>query len=85
MHAPSTPKRGTQKAKEVGSSLGADPIVTPEMSLQAKQIPLEQLLEASWNANRVSPSLLEKVRRSILEFGVVENSYPRRVVCLQNR
>lgn len=36
-------------------------------------IPIDQLLEASWNANRVSAELLAKIRRSLSEFGVVEN------------
>jgi hypothetical protein len=61
MQTTTTPprKRGTNgKEKKVGSSRAADPIVTGEMSLQAKQIRLALLVEAGWNANRVSPGLL---------------------------
>ncbi len=35
------------------------------------------LAEAEWNANRVPPSLLARVRRSLTEFGVVENLVAR--------
>jgi ParB-like chromosome segregation protein Spo0J len=47
------------------------------MVVKAKQIPLDQLIEATWNANRVSPTLLAKLRRSLEEFGVVENLVAR--------
>jgi len=36
-------------------------------------VKIEQLHNAEWNANRVSPDVLEKVRNSIAEFGIVEN------------
>jgi DNA modification methylase len=45
--------------------------------LKPKQIRLALLLEAGWNANRVSPSVLAKIRRSIERFGVVENLVAR--------
>jgi DNA modification methylase len=45
--------------------------------LKAKQIPLDRLVEADWNANRVPPALLAKIRRSIERFGVVENLVAR--------
>src|SRR6266487_4544927 len=44
---------------------------------KTQQLPLARLLEADWNANRVSPSLLAKIRRSIERFGVVENLVAR--------
>src|SRR5438128_11041371 len=47
------------------------------MGLTSKQIPLEQLLEAEWNANRVRPGLLAKLRRALEQFGVVENLVAR--------
>jgi DNA modification methylase len=37
------------------------------------EIDLVRLLEAGWNANRVPPAVLARVRRSLVEFGVVEN------------
>src|SRR5438128_4309499 len=57
------------------------------MGLTSKQIPLEQLLEAEWNANRVKPGLLAKLRRSLEQFGVVENlvarPHPSEVGCFE--
>jgi DNA modification methylase len=46
--------------------------------MTAMQIPLASLREADWNANRVSPALLTKIRNSIERFGVVENLVARR-------
>jgi DNA modification methylase len=43
----------------------------------ARQIPLDRLSEARWNANRVPASLMAKLRRSIEQFGVVENLVAR--------
>lgn len=45
--------------------------------MRTKQIELGLLLEAEWNANRTPPGLLAKVRRSIEQFGVVENLVAR--------
>ena len=45
--------------------------------MKAKSIPLGRLVEADWNANRVPASLLGKLRRSLEEFGVVENLVAR--------
>jgi DNA modification methylase len=45
--------------------------------MQAQQIPLERLVEAPWNANRVTAATLQKIRRSIERFGVVENLVAR--------
>jgi DNA modification methylase len=42
-----------------------------------KRIPLELLVEADWNANRVSQAMLRKIRRSLERFGVVENLVAR--------
>ena len=44
---------------------------------ETKQIPLKHLVEAPWNPNRMSATLLAKVGRSIREFGVVENLVAR--------
>jgi hypothetical protein len=70
-------KRGrTDTREEVGNSPPAAPI-RPCETFKPEQIPLEQPLEAQWNANRVPPRLLAKVRRSIVEFGVIENPVAR--------
>jgi DNA modification methylase len=45
--------------------------------MNVREIPVSMLREADWNANRVPPALLEKVRRSMLEFGMVENLVAR--------
>ena len=45
--------------------------------MRTEQIPLERLVEAPWNPNRVAPALLRKVRASIERFGVVENLVAR--------
>src|SRR3954451_20280089 len=50
---------------------------TEQKGLEVRQLPRELLCEASWNANRVPAALLAKVRRSIEEFGVVENLVAR--------
>src|SRR5438105_636604 len=47
------------------------------MMLKAQQAPLARLVEASWNANRVKPALLARIRRSLERFGVVENLVAR--------
>jgi DNA modification methylase len=45
--------------------------------LKVKQISVDELHPAPWNANRVPEDVLEKVRRSITDFGVVENLVAR--------
>jgi DNA modification methylase len=40
-------------------------------------VDIERLVEAEWNANRVSPGRLAKIRRSIEQFGLVENFVAR--------
>lgn len=40
-------------------------------------IPFDQLHSASWNANRVPKDVIAKIRRSLQEWGVVENSVVR--------
>src|SRR5712691_1964709 len=42
-----------------------------------RPIPLDRLVEAEWNANRVPAKLLAKIRRSLTEFGIVENLVAR--------
>src|SRR2546421_9411761 len=51
-------------------------LIQPE-NLRARQLPLGRLLEASWNANRVPPATLKRIRRSLERFGVVENLVAR--------
>src|SRR3954471_24927824 len=46
--------------------------------MKTQTIPLAQLVEADWNANRVRPGLLVKLRCSLERFGVVENLVARR-------
>jgi DNA modification methylase len=45
--------------------------------MNAQQIPLECLVEAPWNANRLPAATLAKIRRSIERFGLVENLVAR--------
>jgi DNA-binding NarL/FixJ family response regulator len=73
---PSRNRGRSDTREEVGNSPTAAPI-RPCETFKPEQIPLEQLLEAQWNANRVPPRLLAKVRRSIVEFGVIENLVAR--------
>lgn len=52
----------------------ATPTEHSEVELfQTVKVPLQQLVEADWNPNRLPERLLEKLKRSIREFGVVEN------------
>jgi DNA modification methylase len=55
--------------------------------MQTNEIPIDLLVEADWNANRVPPALLAKLRRSIARFGVVENlvarPHPERTGCFE--
>jgi len=46
-------------------------------ALHVKQVPVSELHPAPWNANRVSDETLAKVRRSLDEFGIVENLVAR--------
>lgn len=43
------------------------------MKFATTDIALELLLAAHWNPNRVSSEILGKLRRSIVDFGIVEN------------
>jgi DNA modification methylase len=45
--------------------------------VEVREIPLSLLVEAPWNANRVPAGILERVRRSLCEFGIVENLVAR--------
>jgi DNA modification methylase len=51
--------------------------VSTPAALKVKQIAVDELHNAPWNANRVPDDVLDKVRRSIAEFGVVENLVAR--------
>ena len=55
--------------------MSANP-VTPE-ALRVRDVPLARLHEAPWNANRMNAQTLERVRKSIRDFGVVENLVAR--------
>jgi DNA modification methylase len=46
--------------------------------LAIKTVPLDELHNAPWNANRVPDDVLAKIRHSIVEFGVVENLVARK-------
>jgi ParB-like chromosome segregation protein Spo0J len=45
--------------------------------METTNIHIERLVEAEWNANRVSPDRLKKIRRSLEQFGLVENLVAR--------
>ncbi|HZU78187.1 MAG TPA: DNA methyltransferase [Dehalococcoidia bacterium] len=45
--------------------------------MKTQSLPLGRLVEAPWNANRVPPGLMRKLRRSLEQFGVVENLVAR--------
>lgn len=45
--------------------------------LTVKQVPVKQLHNAPWNANRVPDDVLTKIERSVEEFGIVENLVAR--------
>ena len=46
-------------------------------SLDVRQLPVAELHPAPWNANRVSDDTLAKVRKSLTDFGIVENLVAR--------
>ena len=52
-----------------------------------KELRIDRLVEADWNPNRVPPATLRKIRRSIEEYGVVENlvarPHPQRSGCYE--
>jgi DNA modification methylase len=45
--------------------------------LEPRQLPLSQLDEAAWNANRVSQANMERLRASFRRYGMVENLVAR--------
>jgi DNA modification methylase len=55
--------------------------------MQTNEISLDRLDEAAWNANRVPPAQLAKLRRSLERFGLVENlvarPHPERQACFE--
>jgi DNA modification methylase len=55
--------------------------------VETKEIPIDLLIEADWNANRVPRPVLAKLRHSLERFGVVENlvarSHPERKGCFE--
>lgn len=52
-------------------------MATRPTALDVRSVPLERLHLAPWNANVVPAATLAKVRRSIAEFGIVENLVAR--------
>lgn len=52
---------------------------------EVRQLPIDQLMKAPWNANVVSPETLEKVRNSLYRYGSVENSVVRPSWCRGTR
>lgn len=65
--APTDPESSVEAAD-------ATPAEPSEVQLfEAVEVPLERLVEADWNPNRMPKKLLAKLERSIVEFGVVEN------------
>jgi hypothetical protein len=72
--SPGAQKKVAVFALVLSSTRAPRPIVE---GVKAKQIKLERLVEADWNANRVGKAVLAKVRRSVEEFGLVENLVAR--------
>src|SRR4051794_28484727 len=50
---------------------------TGRSAMETILVDIERLVEAEWNANRVPPGRLAKIRRSIEQFGLVENLVAR--------
>src|SRR2546423_9269887 len=50
---------------------------TPDTGRRSRRLPLSLLVEAPWNASRVPPATLRRIRRSLERFGVVENLVAR--------
>lgn len=53
--------------------------MTDPTALKVRQIAVDELDNAPWNANRVPDDVLAKVRRSIADFGIVENLVARQL------
>src|SRR5437870_2386490 len=71
-NTPAQPQRAGARRAAAGAAQG-----DPAQQAKPRPIPLAQLLEADWNANRVAPAMLAKIRRSLVEFGLVENLVAR--------
>jgi phage terminase large subunit-like protein len=56
---------------------GQGRVVADGGALTADLVPLERLVEADWNANRVPAKTLSKLRRSIERYGCVQNLVAR--------
>ena len=41
--------------------------------MKVLSIPIERLREAQWNPNRMDPSMLSRLRQSLIRYGTVEN------------
>lgn len=51
--------------------------MTTPAKLDIREIPIEQLHPAPWNANKVKPGTMQKIRTSVETFGIVENNVAR--------
>ena len=73
----SAPIRPPMKtSKQTAVPVSRSDAIAPDIKTQ--QIPLEELCEAEWNANRVTKTTLAKIRHSLDQFGLVENLVARR-------
>jgi hypothetical protein len=76
--APLARRARSKESRRIGCFRDLKTLLAPiTPGVRTQQIPLERLVEAPWNPNRVAPSLLRKVRASIERFGVVENLVAR--------
>src|SRR4051794_28906804 len=67
------PKPGSQWQAETQAAAAAAAI----SKLDVRELDIRQLLPALWNANKVPRETLEKIRNSVREYGIVENSVVR--------
>lgn len=63
----------TDQDQLVDASAATPPEGSRAQLFPVVEVPVERLVEAGWNPNRLPEKLLAKLRRSIREFGVVEN------------
>ena len=67
----------TDQDQLVDASAATPPEGSRAQLFPVVEVPVERLVEAGWNPNRLPEKLLAKLRRSIREFGVVENLVAR--------
>jgi DNA modification methylase len=72
------PHRERANRTKAGSAhTGLSSVADRPARMDVRDLSLDCLDEAPWNANRVPRPILDKIRRSISEFGVVENLVAR--------